>query len=65
MNGIKYAEQEFDVKFIGGNLTAADKVFVDITVLGEVKKEDVVKREGAVIEDRIFVNGTLGDASLG
>lgn len=65
MNGIKDAEQEFDVKLIGGNLTAADKFFVDITVLGEVKKEDVVRRQGAVIEDIIFVSGTLGDSSLG
>jgi len=65
MNGIKDAEKEFDVKLIGGNLTAADKFFVDITVLGEVNKKNVVRRQGAAIGDLILVSGTLGDSSLG
>jgi thiamine-monophosphate kinase len=65
MDGFEDAEQEFGVKLIGGNLTAADRFFVDITVLGEVNKEDVVRRKGAAVGDIILVSGTLGDSSLG
>ncbi|NIP38985.1 MAG: thiamine-phosphate kinase [Candidatus Dadabacteria bacterium] len=65
MDGFKDSETEFSVKLIGGNLTLADKLFVDITVLGEVKKEDVVKREGSYAGDMILVSGTLGDSALG
>ncbi len=65
MQGFKDAENEFSVKLIGGNLTSADKLFVDITVLGEVIKDNVVKREGASAGDMILVSGTLGDSALG
>nr|NIT13111.1 thiamine-phosphate kinase [Candidatus Dadabacteria bacterium] len=65
MDGFYGAENEFFVKLIGGNLTGSDKIFVDITALGEVKKENIVKREGASVGDKIFVSGTLGDSALG
>lgn len=65
MDGFSDAEIEFSVKLIGGNLTSADKIFLDITVLGEVNKNLVVRRQGARKDDLIFVSGILGDSALG
>ncbi len=65
MDGFSGAESEFSVKLIGGNLTSADKIFIDITGLGEVNKDLVVRRQGARKDDLIFVSGTPGDSALG
>jgi thiamine-monophosphate kinase len=65
INGFKDAESEFDVKVIGGNLTSSHNTFIDITVLGEVSKANIIKRTGASSEELIFVTGTLGDSFLG
>jgi len=59
-------KKEFDpvgVNIIGGNIVKSDKLFIDITLIGEIQKENIVLRSGAKINDLIAVTGTLGDAS--
>ncbi|MGQ0794238.1 MAG: thiamine-phosphate kinase [Deltaproteobacteria bacterium] len=63
--GLQIAEEEFGVSLVGGNLSSADKLFLDISVLGEVEPDIVVKRDGASVGDSIFITGTLGDSALG
>jgi len=63
--GFRESEKEFGVELIGGNLSTSDKVFLDITALGEIEPENVVKRTGACEGDLIYVSGTLGDSALG
>jgi thiamine-monophosphate kinase len=65
INGFKSSEEEFGVKLVGGNLSATSKLFLDITVLGEVEPEYLVRRSGARPGDVIYVSGTLGDSALG
>lgn len=65
IEGFRESEKEFGVELIGGNLSTSDKVFLDITALGEVEPENVVKRSGAIEGDLIYVSGTLGDSALG
>ncbi len=65
MDGFRLSETEFGVNLIGGNVTSSNKVFIDITVLGEVEPELVVKRKGALPGDLIYVSGTVGDSALG
>lgn len=65
MNGFKNAALEYDIDLIGGNITQCDSVFLDITVIGEVGKENIVKRAGASEGDIIYVTGTPGDSGLG
>lgn len=65
MSGFEAALEEFGVSLIGGNLTASEKMFIDITVLGEAEPGSVVKRSGAKPGDLIYVSGTLGDSALG
>lgn len=65
MNGFKNSSLEYGMDLIGGNLTSSDIVFIDITVLGVVEKDLVIKRAGAREGDILFVTGTLGDSGLG
>jgi len=65
ISGFISSQQEFEVELIGGNLSSSDKLFLDITVLGEVEPDLMVKRSGANPGDLIFVSGTLGDSALG
>jgi len=65
IKGFRASEEEFGVRLIGGNLSSSDKLFLDVTVLGEVEPENIVRRRGAAPGDLIFVSGTLGDSALG
>jgi thiamine-monophosphate kinase len=65
IDGFEIGAQEFELALIGGNLGASDKLFIDITVLGEVEPNIMVKRSGARSGDIIYVSGTVGDSALG
>jgi len=64
-DGIKKAAGKFGVNIIGGDTNASEKIILDITVLGEVKKENMVLRSGAKAGDFIFVTGGLGGSIRG
>ena len=53
------------MNIVGGDLSRADKIVVDITVVGFVEKKRLVLRSGAKAKDVIFVTGSLGGSSGG
>jgi len=61
--GFRSACRDEDVRLIGGDLSAADKIAVSVTVVGEA--HSVVTRRGARPGDFLFVSGPLGDAAAG
>ncbi|MXZ12732.1 MAG: thiamine-phosphate kinase [Candidatus Dadabacteria bacterium] len=63
--GVEDGCREFDVSLVGGNLSESQTVFVSMTALGEVLRNDMVLRSGAAEGDGIYVTGTLGDSALG
>lgn len=65
ISGFIASQQEFGVEIIGGNLSSSNKLFIDITVLGDVEPELIVKRSTANPGDLIYATGTLGDSALG
>ena len=63
MAGFREAAREAGVALVGGDLSAADRIMIAVTVTGEAKLP--VRRSGARPGDWIFVSGTLGDAAGG
>jgi len=51
---------------VGGNLAqSADRLIVDITLIGEVHLPHFLTRGGARVGDRVFVSGKLGASGAG
>ena len=63
--GVGEACREFEVCLVGGNLSESQTVFINMTALGEISRDDIVLRSGASEGDDIYVTGTLGDSALG
>jgi thiamine-monophosphate kinase len=54
------------IAIAGGNLTRIDgPLVIDITVLGTVKRRQVLTRSGARAGDDLYVSGTVGTAAAG
>ncbi|NIW43723.1 MAG: thiamine-phosphate kinase, partial [Gammaproteobacteria bacterium] len=59
--GMKDELSIYSSAIVGGNLARTeDKLIIDITLLGEISRNQVITRSGAQEGDRIFVTGTLG-----
>ncbi len=63
--GIKKIAKMFKVNIIGGDISRADKLIINISLLGEVIKKNLVLRSGARRGDIIFVTGSLGGSIYG
>jgi thiamine-monophosphate kinase len=64
--GMKAIGDEFGTAVIGGDTTRSpDRLFISITVLGEVAPQKLLRRSGAQIGDAIFVTGQLGGSAAG
>jgi thiamine-monophosphate kinase len=55
----------YGVEIIGGNMTHCEKIVISITLIGEVRKENLSLRSGAKPGDYIFVSGHLGNGRAG
>jgi thiamine-monophosphate kinase len=64
--GMMIRAEEFDVRLAGGDTNASPRqLVIDITVMGEILPDRLVRRSGARSGDSIWVTGTLGDSALG
>ena len=63
--GMSEPAKQFGARMIGGNVTSSPHLFLDITMIGKVKKKSLVRRDGAKRGDSIFVTGLLGAAAEG
>ena len=65
--GMGRLAQEFGVAIVGGDISRAPQVALNITVLGSTqnRNENMLTRSGAKPGDRITVTGSLGTASAG
>ena len=63
--GLKKEAKQFQVELVGGDTSLAQKIIINICLLGEGRRSDLLFRKGAKVGDDLFVSGTLGDAALG
>jgi len=63
--GIYELAKEYKVNIVGGDVSRAAKIFIDLSLLGVVEKKNLVLRNGAKKGDIIFVTGSLGGSIKG
>lgn len=64
--GLQCACEKYGVDLVGGDTTTSlTGLAISITVVGEAKEEEIVKRSGAQDTDLICVSGNLGAAYMG
>lgn len=64
MQGFKKAANTYSVSIVGGNISTAACLILDIFVLGFAKPSEVVSRSGAKPGDAVLVTGTLGKSKV-
>lgn len=64
--GLRLACKNYDVDLVGGDTSSsAAGLFISITVIGRAEKNEIVYRNGAQLNDILFVSGDLGAAYMG
>lgn len=63
--GIFSEAKKYRINILGGDLSRADKLVIDVSMLGVVKKRNLILRSGAKTGDFIFVTGSLGGSIRG
>ena len=65
LEGILKLARQYQVNIVGGDLSKARVLTVDVSMLGVVEKDYLVLRSGAEPGDIIFVSGKLGGSIYG
>jgi len=64
--GIDQVCMEHQIEIAGGDTTSSLRhLFINITMVGDVKKRHLISRSGAMPGDKIFVTGAPGESALG
>ena len=64
--GLREEGEKFGVEVVGGNISRSRLgMFIDVFLLGETLRDNVVLRSGAAAGDRIMLTGSVGDAAAG
>lgn len=63
--GIREIGDKFGIELVGGDTNASSKIIINISMLGEVEREDLCLRSTANVGNKIFVTGNLGDSAAG
>lgn len=63
--GIIQLSRQFQVEWVGGDISKAEQFFISIALLGEVETKKCVQRKGARRGDLIYVTGELGGSIHG
>ena len=63
--GIAQACERYGLAVVGGDTTAAARLTLSVTVIGEAREDEIVRRSGAQPGDLLCVTGDLGSAAAG
>ena len=59
-DGVAKACEDFQIQLVGGDSSVAERIFVDVSMVGRVRQGGAVRRSGASAGDGVYVTGTLG-----
>ncbi len=59
--GINKICREYGVQVVGGDTNRSDKIVIDVSIIGFVKKRELITRGGAKPGDVIFITGPVKD----
>jgi thiamine-monophosphate kinase len=65
LGGLGRASRRFQCVLAGGDTTRRNEIFVNVTIVGEVRAGSAALRSGARPGDIVYVSGRLGEAELG
>jgi thiamine-monophosphate kinase len=65
VKGMLDLARKFKINIVGGDISKATKLVIDVSLLGFVEKKNLVLRSGAKTGDIIFVTGSLGGSIRG
>lgn len=57
--------KKFKINIVGGDISASDKLIINVSMLGEVEKNKLCTRRGAKVGDLIMVTGEFGGSIKG
>ena len=63
--GLRRAAKSLDSALAGGDTTRSQRILISVTVIGEIRERQEVRRSGAGPGDLLYVSGTLGEAEHG
>ena len=58
--GMQSLARGYGISIVGGDTIKSNKIIINVALIGEAKKENIVLRSGAKAGDWIFVTGPLG-----
>jgi thiamine-monophosphate kinase len=65
LRGMRDTARHYKVNIAGGDLSRSRKLIIDVSMLGWVRKKDLLLRSGARPHDIVFVTGSLGGSIRG
>ena len=65
IKGMFHFAKKYGINIVGGDISRARQLTIDVSMLGIVEKKNLILRSGAKIGDIIFVTGKLGGSILG
>ena len=63
--GFIEATNKSNMNIVGGDISKSKVLTISISIYGEVFPENIVKRDGAKIGDKIYVTGDIGRSKVG
>ncbi|MCL4542592.1 MAG: thiamine-phosphate kinase [Deltaproteobacteria bacterium] len=62
LRGIVDIAKKYRISLIGGNISRASEFSISITIIGDYKDDNVIKRGNSKIGDAIFISGEIGNS---